>query len=226
MKFADLEKSAAEAEARAAAAEERARVAEEAAAKHVEAGVVAVLKASDLEREASATMERAEKMHFSAQSLERMLRQDLWRETFLACLSEWSKRVGAPEDAVAKAAEAAHAAAMLVPPVHPPPPASGMLAMYPTALATALLMRELVCEQVYRGRARWDAEHPCRALGLRDITPEEVLPFAKVGMLTWTNEERRKNAAFVLDSIVEAREKTRDLDSEQAALDAWDSATK
>jgi len=42
--------------------------------------------------------------------------------------------------------------------------------------AAKLQVREVMCELVYRNRARWDPEHPNRALGLRDF------PLGRVGV--------------------------------------------
>lgn len=42
------------------------------------------------------------------------------------------------------------------------------------ARVSALLMREALCEQVYRERERWSPDKPVKSLGLRSILPEEV----------------------------------------------------
>ena len=38
----------------------------------------------------------------------------------------------------------------------------------------SLLMREVLCEQIYQQRANWSAEHPNRSLGIRLISPASL----------------------------------------------------
>lgn len=119
-KFADLEKTAADAEARAKAAEERAATCEAAMIEMAGKAMTVTKLATEREALAARAISAAEVRATAATSLERMLRQDLWRETFLAYLGTIGVALK-PEEAVAFARRAADAAALLVPPVYPPP---------------------------------------------------------------------------------------------------------
>lgn len=94
------------------------------------------------------------------------------------------------------------------------------------AIATALLMRELVCEQIYRERANWDPEHPNRALGIRSILPEEVIPFAREHQVTLLavridTMRMKEIAAEVLDQIVAQRQPPKSREERLAETAAW-----
>lgn len=69
------------------------------------------------------------------------------------------------------------------------------------AAATALLMRELICERVYRERANWNADHPNKAMRIRKITPESVVAHATSAVLTMDGDALKAHAATVLDLI-------------------------
>ncbi len=71
--------------------------------------------------------------------------------------------------------------------------------------AAALLMRELICEQIFRERAKWDPDHPSRALGIRTIEPRELLPYVCVSHLILASHQRKAEAAWILDQIVANR---------------------
>jgi hypothetical protein len=84
--------------------------------------------------------------------------------------------------------------------------------MTPTAAhVAALLMREVVCEQVYRHRAAFDAEHPCRSLHIREITPEEIVDAVTVRVghfgyvLALDKDGLKMLGAIVLDEIIARR---------------------
>lgn len=70
-------------------------------------------------------------------------------------------------------------------------------------VAAALLMREVVCELVYRNRAQWDAEHPNRALGVRTIDAALVATHSHSGLVDLEASELRGEASRVLDRILE-----------------------
>ncbi len=75
--------------------------------------------------------------------------------------------------------------------------------------AIALLAREVLCEQVYRARELWDADHPCRALGLRTIEPWEIVWHAEIGILQLDSKALKARASTVLDAILAARKPAR-----------------
>jgi hypothetical protein len=78
--------------------------------------------------------------------------------------------------------------------------------------ASALLMREVLCEQVWRSRHLWDVNHPARALGMRMIDPEEILDHVEESILGLGSDALKALAAHVLDAIIakriEAKRKT------------------
>lgn len=74
-----------------------------------------------------------------------------------------------------------------------------------SAEAVALLTRELICEQIYRQREKWDAAHPNNALMTRDIKVEEIVEYVHEGILEMNKHELRAHAAAVLDRILAAR---------------------
>jgi hypothetical protein len=67
--------------------------------------------------------------------------------------------------------------------------------------AAALLMREVICEKIYRERDKWDAEHPNRALGVRSFWPRDLMPFVVTKLLRLDKEQLRSYAAAVLDML-------------------------
>ncbi len=71
----------------------------------------------------------------------------------------------------------------------------------PTAEAVALLMREVVCEQVFRNRANWNPEHPNRALAIRDIDPGELVQHVSPRLFSMTTDQLKAEAARVLDLL-------------------------
>lgn len=71
--------------------------------------------------------------------------------------------------------------------------------------AVAMMMRELICEQVYRERANWNTEHPNKALGVRTITPEEVISVTKDQYLKYNKDEWKSLASAVLDKLIARR---------------------
>jgi hypothetical protein len=68
-------------------------------------------------------------------------------------------------------------------------------------VASALLMREVVCEQIYRQRAAWSPDHPNKALGVRSIDPAALIPYVRPHLLGMTPDELKAEAARVLDLI-------------------------
>lgn len=70
------------------------------------------------------------------------------------------------------------------------------------AAGAALLMREVICEKIYRERARWDAEHPNRALGIRHVP---AVPIAAqrsaAAALGMDSAALRLEAARILDEL-------------------------
>src|SRR5262249_1854676 len=68
--------------------------------------------------------------------------------------------------------------------------------------AVALIMREVICEQIYREREHWNPHHPNRSLGIRSITPEEILPYARNVYLKLDKEQLRAQASEILDLII------------------------
>jgi len=69
------------------------------------------------------------------------------------------------------------------------------------ASATALLTREVLCEKIYRERAKWDGEHPNRSLGIRDIDLEAVIDVVDTRVLLLSKKQLRTLAATVLDAV-------------------------
>jgi hypothetical protein len=69
------------------------------------------------------------------------------------------------------------------------------------ARAIALFVREVACELLYRNRARWDAEHPNRALGMREpcMHPDRLAAAADTAILWLGKQELREEAAAYLD---------------------------
>lgn len=74
-----------------------------------------------------------------------------------------------------------------------------------SADAIVLLTREVLCEQIYRQRDKWDPAHPNNSLSVRDIAPEEIVPHVHEGVLDMNKSELRTHAAEVLDRILAAR---------------------
>ncbi len=74
-----------------------------------------------------------------------------------------------------------------------------------SAEAVALLTRELICEQIYRQREKWDVAHPNNALMTRDIKVEEIVEHVHEGILELNKHELRLHASIVLDRIMTAR---------------------
>jgi hypothetical protein len=70
--------------------------------------------------------------------------------------------------------------------------------------AAALLMRELICEKIYRERDKWTAVHPCRALGVRTL-PFDVSDYITNDLLTLDAPRLRAYAAEVLDLLEKRR---------------------
>jgi len=69
------------------------------------------------------------------------------------------------------------------------------------AEATALLTREVLCEKIYRERAKWNAEHPNRSLGIRDVNLEAVIDVVDTRILKLSKKQVRALAATVLDAV-------------------------
>jgi len=68
--------------------------------------------------------------------------------------------------------------------------------------AVALAMRELCCELVWRRRDHWNAVHPSRSLGLRELDPKYVASLP--GLLTlhdMSSAERKLWAARQIDAL-------------------------
>lgn len=65
--------------------------------------------------------------------------------------------------------------------------------------AAALLMREVVCEQVYRQRAAWDVEHPNNSLGVRTIHPHDIARAVVVDVVDLPSKQLRALAAAILN---------------------------
>jgi hypothetical protein len=76
----------------------------------------------------------------------------------------------------------------------------------------ALFTREVLCEQIYRNKERWNTAHPCRALELREISPEEITTAADVllssepKVLARIRVMDRSFAASALDFILRRKE--------------------
>lgn len=72
----------------------------------------------------------------------------------------------------------------------------------------ALLMREVLCERIYRERAAWNADHPNSSLRIREITPELLMPHMDRKILSMDKDGLKAEAARVLD-LIEAAKKER-----------------
>lgn len=86
----------------------------------------------------------------------------------------------------------------------------------------ALIMREIVCEQVFREREKWSAQKPVTSLSLRTLDPSEIAPhlhrlYSEHGaeLLSAETKTLKEIGAEVLDAIAAKREAER-----QAALEA------
>lgn len=71
--------------------------------------------------------------------------------------------------------------------------------------ACAVLMREAICERIFRARDRWNADHPCRALGVREI-PWETITWhvSRVGADAIVDMDKtaiRALAASIMDEV-------------------------
>lgn len=74
--------------------------------------------------------------------------------------------------------------------------------------AAMLLMREVLCEQVFRQMQQFKSagageltEHPCRSLKMRDITPERLELFVSTDLLLMSSHMLKARAAEVLDAM-------------------------
>jgi len=72
--------------------------------------------------------------------------------------------------------------------------------------AAALLMREVLCEKIYREREKWDPEHPNMALGVRSILPRDLMPFVGTHLLRLSPDSMKLYAAKVLDLLEDGAE--------------------
>jgi len=70
--------------------------------------------------------------------------------------------------------------------------------------ASALLMREVVCEQIYRSRSKWNESHPNRALGVRSIHPDAIADAADMRLMLVPSAEIKALAALMLDADAQA----------------------
>lgn len=77
--------------------------------------------------------------------------------------------------------------------------------------ATALLMREVLCEQVYRLRhdlADGWTDHVCKTLKMREITPDDIVVHAVAhsqAILDMSGDDLKKHASHVLDVILRSK---------------------
>lgn len=67
--------------------------------------------------------------------------------------------------------------------------------------AGALLMREIICEVIFRRRCAWDPEHPNRSIGIRNIKPDGISRWVHLGIFHMSSAELRSYAARVLDEF-------------------------
>lgn len=68
--------------------------------------------------------------------------------------------------------------------------------------ALVLLTREVLCEAIYRRRGDWNADHPNRALRLRDIDLSVVIQHVgEQHVLMMEKESLRAFAASLLDEV-------------------------
>lgn len=65
--------------------------------------------------------------------------------------------------------------------------------------ASALLMREVVCERIYRRRDEWDHEHPNFSLGVREIRPGDIAAAAVGAVVDLPASSLKDLAAEILD---------------------------